>query len=129
MKNLLLLAILIFTLAFTTNDSIAQKAKKPVVTGKVSTLANVITMGTEVLTVETATSMMEKGQPLVLVSGTGKKAKVYFIMNADGSMATKKLAKLADKELEIFGSMSVKNGLNVVSADKISEKAMAPAKK
>lgn len=129
MKNLLLLAILIFTLAFTSNDSIAKKAKKPIVTGKVSSLANVITTGTEVLTVESANSLIGKGQPLVLVAGTGKKAKVYFVMNADGSMASKQLAKMADKELEIFGTMSVRNGLNVVSADIISEKVAAPAKK
>ena len=131
MKNLLLSLVLVFGFLFFTNsNSIAQKtpkAPKPIITGKVASLADIM-LGKEVaLDVKTAESLVDKGQTLVIVSGKGKKAKVNFIMNADGSMAAKKLAKMADKELEVFGTSSVRNGLNVIAADKFAEKVAAPA--
>ena len=136
MKNLLFAVLLSISLLFVANNSeeIAQKtpkAQKPIITGKVASLADVM-LGKEVaLDVKTAEGLVDKGQTLVIVSGKGKKAKVNFIMNADGSMAAKKLAKMADKELEVFGTSSVRNGINVIAADKFAEKVAtaAPAKK
>jgi hypothetical protein len=133
MKNLVLsLALVLGFLFFANESTIAQKATKapkPVITGNVASLANILTEQDVALDVKTAEGLVEKGQSLVVVSGKGKKAKVYFIMNADGSMANKRIAKMADKELEVFGRLSVRNGLNVVIADKFQEKAPAPAKK
>lgn len=133
MKNLLLSLLLVFGFLFFTNtDSNAQKtpkAPKPIITGKVASLADVM-LGKEVaLDVKTAEGLVDKGQTLVIVSGKGKKAKVNFIMNADGSMAAKKLAKMADKELEVFGTSSIRNGINVIAADKFAEKVATAAKK
>ena len=126
MKNLLFAVLLSISLLYVANNSeaIAQKtpkAPKPIITGKVASLADVM-LGKEVaLDVKTAEGLVDKGQTLVIVSGKGKKAKVNFIMNADGSMAAKKLAKMADKELEVFGTSSVRNGINVIAADKFAE--------
>lgn len=134
MKNLLFAVLLSISLLFVANNSevLAQKtpkAPKPVITGKVASLADIM-LGKEVaLDVKTAEGLVEKGQTLVMVTGKGKKAKVYFLMNADGSMSSKKLAKMADKELEVFGTKSVRNGINVIAADKFAEKVATPAKK
>lgn len=132
MKNLILSIILVLSITFLSENAIAQKAAKapkPVISGKVASLSNILTEQDVALDVKTAEGLVDKGQSLVIVSGKGKKAKVYFIMNADGSMANKRIAKMADKELNIFGRLSVRNGLNVIIADKFEEKAPAPAKK
>lgn len=135
MKNILFAVLLSLTMLFvaSNNDVLAVtkavKAPKPAITGRVASLADVMLGKVVALDVKTAQTMVEKGQTLVIVTGTGKKAKVYFIMNSDGSMASKNIAKLADKELEVYGTKSVRNGINVVAADKFMEKLAAPAKK
>lgn len=132
MRNLILSMILVLGFMVLTNDAVnaATKVKtpKPVVTGTVANLADILAGNSVALAPADAEKLVEKGQSLVLVSGTGKKAKVYFVMNADGSIAAKRIAKMADKNLEIFGTLSVRSGLNVVIADKFQEKA-APAPK
>jgi hypothetical protein len=48
-----------------------------------------------------AVKLAQQGSPVVLMVGTGKSAKVYFILNADGTFAGEKLAKLGNsKKLE-----------------------------
>jgi len=93
-------------------------AKKPTLTGYVGSL-NELMFGREgKLTADEAKALVEKGQPLVLVVGKGKKAKAYFVYNGDGSYASKKLVALAaNAEVKAWGKTSVRSGVNVIIID------------
>ncbi len=67
-----------------------------------------------------AVSLAEKGDPIVFVVGDGKKAKIYFVYNTDGTFGGKNLAKYANnKFVGIIGKTSTKNGINFFIAEMI----------
>jgi hypothetical protein len=62
----------------------------------------------------------DEGKPIVFLVGEGKKAKIYFVFNEDGSFAGKKLAKYAsNKYVGIIGKQKVVGGLNIIIAEMI----------
>jgi len=127
MKKFLILAIvfgLIF--AFTDSFSKAPKTAKPA-KGAKPTIGSVVSLtalakgGDGKVKKDEALKLVEAGNPLVFLVGTGKTAKVYFVMNADGGFAAKQLAKYANvKKLGIEGATKTVNGVNIIVADKMT---------
>ncbi|MFN3306010.1 MAG: hypothetical protein ACK42Z_02350 [Candidatus Kapaibacteriota bacterium] len=102
-------------------QSTQSKAKsgKPL-KGKVISLAKFILDGKGNVSKDEAIKEAEDGKPIVFLVGEGKKAKIYFVFNEDGSFASKKLAKFADnKFVGIVGKSKVVNGLNIIIAEMI----------
>lgn len=96
-----------------------KKSGKPM-KGKVISLVKFVIDGKGVVNKEEATKEAEEGKPIVFLVGEGKKAKVYFVFNEDGSFAGKKLARYADnKFVGIVGKTKVVNGLNIIIAEMI----------
>jgi hypothetical protein len=53
--------------------------------------------------------------------GTGSSAKVYLVFNRDGSLANNQLAAYAGRnDVSIKGTVSMINGLNVITIDQIT---------
>jgi len=99
----------------------APKAKsgKPI-KGRVVSLSKLVVDGTGTVTKDEAMKEADEGKPIVFLVGEGKKAKVYFVFNEDGSFAGKKLAKFAsNKYVGIVGKTKVVNGLNIIIAEMI----------
>ncbi|MGQ9819474.1 MAG: hypothetical protein ACUVQ1_06065 [Candidatus Kapaibacteriales bacterium] len=100
-----------------TASNTTKKTGKPI-KGRVVSLAQMLFDKVGKVTKEEAMKQAEEGKPIVFLVGEGKKAKVYFVFNEDGSFASKKLAKFADnKFVGIVGKTQVINGLNIIIAE------------
>ncbi len=87
----------------------------PTLTGYTASLNGLVTSTDGKVDKSQAVALFKKGQPLVIVS----KNKIYFVYNADGSYAGKKLAKFANGNVGVAGRVKKKNGVNFIIADKI----------
>lgn len=95
------------------------KAPKPTV-GKVISLTDYLATGKETIKKDEAVAQADKGNAIVLLVGEGKKAKVYILINEDGSFGSKNLAKYAaNKKVAVFGKVTAKGGVNYIIAEKI----------
>lgn len=100
-----------------TASSKTKKSGKPI-KGRVVSLAQMLLDKVGKVTKEEAKKQAEEGKPIVFLVGEGKKAKVYFVFNEDGSFAGKKLAKFADnKFVGIVGKSKVIKGINIIIAE------------
>lgn len=100
-----------------TTPSKTKKSSKPI-KGRVVSLVQMFLDKVGKVTKEEAMKQAEEGKPIVFLVGKGKKAKVYFVFNEDGSFAGKKLAKFADnKFVGIVGKTKIINGLNFIVAE------------
>jgi len=96
-----------------------KKAGKPL-KGRVISLAKYIIDYNGTVSKDEAMKEADEGKPIVLLVGEGKKAKIYFVFNEDGSFAGKKLAKYAsNKYVGIIGKQKVVGGLNIIIAEMI----------
>jgi hypothetical protein len=96
-----------------------KKAGKPL-KGRVISLAKYIIDNNGTVSKDEAMKEADEGKPIVLLVGEGKKAKIYFVFNEDGSFAGKKLAKYAsNKYVGIIGKQKVVGGLNIIIAEMI----------
>lgn len=94
-----------------------RKSGKPI-KGQVISLSQMILDKVGRVSKEEAIKQAEEGKPIVFLVGEGKKAKVYFVFNEDGSFAGKKLAKFAsNKFVAIVGKTQVVNGINIIIAE------------
>lgn len=101
----------------TTQSSV--KGKKPI-KGRVASLTGLFMGGDGKVSKDQAIAQSEKGDPIVFVVGDGKKAKIYFVYNTDGTYGGKNIAKYANnKFVGIIGKTSVKNGINFIIAEMI----------
>ncbi|MCX7880236.1 MAG: hypothetical protein N2517_06210 [Ignavibacteria bacterium] len=95
------------------------KSGKPL-KGRVVSLSKLILDGKGEVSKDEAMSEADAGKPIVFLVGEGKKAKIYFVFNEDGSFAGKKLAKFAaNKFVGIVGKTKVVNGINIIIAEMI----------
>ncbi|TAL68893.1 MAG: hypothetical protein EPN82_09520 [Bacteroidetes bacterium] len=95
------------------------KGKKPI-KGRIASLTGLFMGGDGKVSKDQAVTQAEKGDPIVFVVGEGKKAKIYFVYNTDGTFGGKNLAKYANnKFVGIIGKTSTKNGLNFIIAEMI----------
>jgi hypothetical protein len=96
-----------------------KKAGKPL-KGRVISLAKYIIDNNGTVSKDEAMKEADEGKPIVFLVGEGKKAKIYFVFNEDGSFAGKKLAKYAsNKYVGIIGKQKVVGGLNIIIAEMI----------
>ncbi len=103
----------------TTSVQKSAKAKKPI-KGRIASLTGLFMGGDGKVSKDQAVSLAEKGDPIVFVVGDGKKAKIYFVYNTDGTFGGKNLAKYANnKFVGIIGKTSTKNGINFFIAEMI----------
>lgn len=109
-------AILLFV-AFTSTMNAQAKEFK----GKVVSINKIVVGQDASIDKAKATTLFEKSQPLGLMVGTGKKAKLYVVFNSDGTYAGKKMAELADGEITIKGKTKTMQGLQVIIADGITQ--------
>lgn len=94
------------------------KAAKPT-KGKIVSISRLY-KGTMEMNKGIAQKCVEAGDPLVLLVGEGKKGKVYFILENDGSFSGKKLANYAgNKMIAVFGKIKTVNGLNYIVEDQM----------
>lgn len=93
------------------------KSGKPL-KGRVVSLSQMLLDKVGTLSKEEAIKQCEEGKPIAFLVGEGKKAKVYFVFNEDGSYAGKKLAKFAsNKYVGIVGKTKIINGVNIIIAE------------
>lgn len=110
--GLFLVLAVMFT-AVNVSEMSAQKKTKPV-KGQVISFNDYVQGGTGIITKEQAKDLAEKGNPIVLKSGKT----IYFVYNADGSFASKKLANYADnKTVGVVGKTKKSKGFNYIIAD------------
>lgn len=119
----LLLICLLFASVSTfaqTKTTTTKKSPKPIV-GKVVSLNEVATGNFVKWTKSEAdTAAFYYGTPFVLMVGTGSKAKIYIVLNEDGSFAGRKLSKYAfNEKVGVVGKKVEKNGLNFIIAETI----------
>ena len=114
-----LMFVSISTFAQTSTKTTTKKSPKPIV-GKVVSINEVFTGNFTQWTKATADTAAAHGTSFVLMVGTGSKAKIYVVLNEDGSFAGKKLSKYAfNKKIGVVGKTKVKNGLNFIVAEMI----------
>ena len=100
-------------------DKKAKSAAKPI-KGKVVSLTNVIMGKAGSVSKDEAMKMADKGDPIVFMVGEGKKGKIYFVYNTDGTFGSKNLAKYAaNKFVGIVGKTKTVNGINYIVAEMI----------
>ncbi len=110
---LILMAGLLFAL-----DAPA-KSNKPI-KGTIVSFNDLVIGGSGKVNKKQAKELAAKGSPLAFKVGTGKKAKIYFVFNEDGSYAGKKLAKYANnKFIGIIGKTKRVHGINIIIAEMI----------
>ena len=115
MKKLALIFLLIFAVSLT--QAFAQADKKKGAKSMKGTITSIskINKGTFSINKAEAQACLTANDPVVFVVGDGKKAKVYFILEADGSSACKKLAGYAgNKKISVFGKAKASNGINYI---------------
>lgn len=96
-----------------------KKSGKPI-KGRVVSLSKFILDKQGTVGKDEAIKEAEEGKPIVFLVGEGKKAKIYFVFNEDGSFAGKKLAKFAaNKFVGIIGKTQTVNGINIIIAEMI----------
>ncbi len=96
-----------------------KKSGKPI-KGRVVSLSKFILDKQGIVGRDEAIKEAEEGKPIVFLVGEGKKAKIYFVFNEDGSFAGKKLAKFAaNKFVGIVGKTQTVNGINIIIAEMI----------
>ena len=142
MKKLFLVLTLLLAFSFTsvfaqqassakkgkTADAVEKKADKAA--GKtakggkptIGTVVNVMEYlagSTGTLTKAQALELVKKGQPLGLLVGKGKAAKLYFVANSDGSIASDKLANKADANVGVVGKTVSNGGIKLIIAELI----------
>ncbi|MGE5479858.1 MAG: hypothetical protein ACM3U1_05470 [Chloroflexota bacterium] len=117
----LALAAILFIGAFAATEAAPKKPAAPKsIVGTVTSLSKVAIGDLSKLTAEEAVNELKNGGTLVLLSGNGKSAKVYFIINSDGSIANKKLSSFAGgRNVAVAGKTSVKSGLNWIQISNI----------
>jgi hypothetical protein len=126
MKNTIIILGILMAFAFSSVSTLAAakatkaaKAPKPV-TGVVVDLAKALVTDAPKLSKSAADKLIADGQMIVLKVGTGKSAKYYIVVNKDGALATKMLAKYADaKAVNVYGKVSKGGGFNIIKADDI----------
>lgn len=122
MKKISIIFLFLAFLVASTDASIAA-AKKPVKPKK--TIGSIVSMtdfflGKETITKPDAVAKADQGSPIVLKVGEGKKAKLYFVINEDGSFGGKNLAKYAaNKKVAVEGATKTVGGVNYIIATKI----------
>lgn len=118
----LLLICLLFASVSTfaqTKTTTTKKSPKPIV-GKVVSLNEVATGNFVEWTKSEADTAAFYGTPFVLMVGKGSNAKIYIVLNEDGSFAGRKLSKYAfNEKVGVVGKKVVKNGLNFIIAETI----------
>lgn len=118
-KTLILFSVFAVLLTAVLNDSAFAQASKEY-KGRVVLVNSLVTGGDGSVTMDKANALAEKGQPLAFLVGKGKKAKLYFVFNTDGTYASKRLAANAEKaDLVIKGKVKTVNGLNILTAESI----------
>jgi hypothetical protein len=96
-----------------TDKKTNKKAAKPM-KGTISSVSKIYT-GKYSINKAEAQTCISNNDPVVFVVGDGKKAKVYFILESDGSFSGKKLAGYAgNKKIAVFGKAKSVNGMNFI---------------
>ena len=124
------LFILLIGLSLIGTASFAQTAKKKADTKKavaakpikgfVASLNDLMMGGTGKVNKDQAQTLAGNGQPVVLAVGEGKKVKIYFVYNSDGTFGGKNLAKYGNNTtVGVFGKTKTVNGINLIIADMI----------
>lgn len=94
-----------------------NKSKAKLYKGTVASLTGVY-MGNYTITKDEAIRLAENGSPIVFVQGKGKKAKIAFLIDHDGSFLGKKLANYANnKTVAVNGWEKVINGVRYIIVD------------
>ena len=119
MNKLIILILMIGVIFSAIVISEPAKPAKPI-KGRVASLNDIIKGTDGTVTKERALELANVGQPIVFVVGTGKKAKVYFVYNNDGTYGGKKLAGYAVyTNIGIIGKTKTVNGVNIIIAEMI----------
>lgn len=123
MKNTIVILGIIMAFAFSSVVTLAaEKKAKPAkpTTGVVVDLAKALVTDAPKLTKADAEKLVADGQTLALKVGTGKSAKYYIIVEKDGTIASKSLAKLANaKFVNVYGKTAKGAGINFIKATEI----------
>lgn len=127
--KILLIAVLAFTVVnINAAEKKAAKETKAAIPAKKVTVGSVIALDDAVMGLDTkltkdkAVQIVKSRGVLVLMSGTGKTAKMYFVYNPDGSLASNKLAPLADGQVSVTGPIKTIGGVNFIVSDVIEAK-------
>ncbi len=126
MKNTIVILGIIMAFAFSSVVTMAaeKKAKtaKPAkpTTGVVVDLAKALVTDAPKLSKTDAEKLIADGQTLVLKVGNGKSAKYYIVVEKNGSLASKSLAKFANaKSVNVYGKVTKGNGFNYIMSTDI----------
>ena len=131
MKKLVLLIGLLSFIAFSTVSAASKpkkdkaatektKASKPIV-GAVASFAAYLQGKDALVKKDQAVKLASEGSPIVLLVGTGKSAKVYFVLNSDGTSAAEKLAKFGNsKKVGVTGKIMKCGSYNYIMSDIIN---------
>ena len=96
----------------------AVKGAKPTI-GTVVNVMEYLAGSNGTLNKVKALELVKKGQPLGLLVGKGKSAKLYFIANSDGTIASEKLANKADGNVGVVGKIVTNGGIKMIIAELI----------
>ena len=101
----------------TASTAKSNKSKAKIYKGSIASLAGVA-QGVYTINRDDATTLISKGGALVFIEGKAKKAKLYFLIDQDGSFIGDKLANYAgNKNIAVKGWKKVVNGTNFIVVD------------
>lgn len=105
------------TTTTTTTTTKVVKTTGKIIKGNVVSVMSYCSGKGVVLTKEQASDMANRGEMLGVVVGNAKSGKLYFVCNADGTNAGKKLAN--GGAVSITGKLMSKGGVNLMTAEQV----------
>lgn len=97
----------------------AKKTPSSMTIGKPVALSNYFRDDVN-LTKEQLEEQLNRSNPIALMVGTGKSAKLYFLINEGGNYGGAELVKYAlYKKITVYGSKLTKGGINYIVYSKI----------
>lgn len=123
MKRILSI-VMVLALVFGVSEyAMAQAKGEKKLTGKIVAVEQVIGTAKMETSKDEANKVAEAGKPLGVLVGKGKSAKLYIVMNPDGTFGGKKVSKFAGEgNVNVIGKVQTTNGINSIRFTNIEVK-------
>ena len=119
--SIVMVLALMFGISEYSNAAPAKGEKQ--LTGKIVAVEQLIGSAKMETSKADADKTADTGKPLGLLVGKGKAAKVYVVMNPDGTFGGKKVSKFAGEgDVNVSGKVQITNGINTIRFTNIEVK-------
>lgn len=123
MKRILSI-VMVLALMFVVSENATALAKgEKKLVGKIVSVEKLIGTDKIETSKDDANKNAEAGKPLGVLVGKGKSAKLYIVINPDGTFGGKKVSKFAGEgDVNVTGKVQTTNGINTIRFTNIEVK-------